>query len=91
MTTVGALIANKDYDYIEWRMTLPERFGGGDIFFGAARSENGELISLDGDIYSNDTEVLSHEEWSNPKKNIKNGLTVVVEGKWREPQTEEGE
>ena len=31
--TVGDLIKNKDYDYISWRVTLPEKAGGGDTFF----------------------------------------------------------
>lgn len=80
--TVGDLIKNKDYDYISWRVTLPEHMGGGDTFFGSTKSENGKLISLDGDIYSEKTEVLSYEEWENPEKDIKNGLTIVYEGKW---------
>ena len=32
--TVGDLIKNKDYDYISWRVTLPEKVGGGDTFLG---------------------------------------------------------
>lgn len=77
--TVGDLIKNKDYDYIEYRLTLPAQLHG-DIFAGVCRSENGELISLDGDTYSEDEEVIRWEEWSNPEKDIMNGLTVVVEG-----------
>jgi hypothetical protein len=77
--TVGDLIKDKDYDYIEYRLTLPPRLSG-DIFAGVCRSENGKLISLDGDTYSEDEEVVRWEEWSNPEKDIMNGLTVVVEG-----------
>ena len=77
--TVGDLIKNKDYDYIEWRAKLPESIGGGDTFFGSCISKNGKLISLDGDSYSKDTEVISFEEWDYPEKNIKNGLTIVYE------------
>lgn len=80
--TVGDLIKNKDYDYISWRATLPEKAGGGDTFFGCTKSENGKLIPLDGDIYSEDTKVLSYEEWSDEEEGIKNGLTIVYEGEW---------
>lgn len=75
---VKDLIKNKDYDYISWRVTLPEKYGGGDIFFGQCRSQNGELISLDGDIYSEEDSVISYEEWSDDE--IKNGLTVICKG-----------
>ena len=80
--TVKDLIKNKDYDYISWRVTLPEKAGEGDTFFGATRSENGKLISLDGDSYDEDTDVLSYEEWSSVSVN--NGLTIVYEGEWIE-------
>ena len=80
--TVKDLIVNKDYDYISWRVTLPGQMGGGDTFFGCTKSENGKLIPFDGDIYSEDTEILSYEEWTNEAKGIKNGLTVVCEGRW---------
>ena len=76
--TVKDLIKNKDYDYISWRVTLPEEMGGGDIFIGCTRSENGKLISLDGDSYSEETEILEYKEWSDEDKGIKNGLTIVV-------------
>ena len=79
--TVGELIKNKDYDYIEWRATLPAALSG-DIFVGCSRSENGKLISLYGDSYHEDTEIISYEEWSHVEGGIKNGLTVVFEGKW---------
>lgn len=81
--TVKDLIKHKDYDYISWRIKLDEedrdKIGEDDIFFGVCRSENGKLISMDGDTYSEDEEVLSYEEWSRPEKGIINGLTVVVE------------
>lgn len=80
--TVKDLIKNKDYDYISWRVTLPEKYGGGDTFFGACKSVGGELIPLDGDIYDEETEVLKYEEWSDPEEGITNGLTVVYEGEW---------
>lgn len=78
--TVLDLIKNKDYDYIEWRVITPD--DSEEVFMGASKSENGKLISLDGDIYYTNTEVVRYEEWQNTKKNIYNGLTVVFEGKW---------
>lgn len=80
--TIGSLIKEKDYDYISWRIPLPEKAGGGDTFMGCAKSENGKLISLDGDIYSEDEEVISYKEWSKEEEGIKNGLTVVIKGEW---------
>lgn len=80
------LIKRKDYDYICWRIKLDEEdmdiLGEDSIFFGVCRSENGGLISMDGDTYSEDEEVLSYEEWSKPEKGIMNGLTVVVTAEW---------
>lgn len=73
--TIGDLIKNKDYDYVSYRMTIPS---GSDIFAGCFASKDGEIISLDGDSYSKNEEVLSYEEWINSKKDIQNGLTVVV-------------
>lgn len=78
--TIKDLIANKDYDYISWRVTAPDCIEDDDIFFGACKSKNGELIPLDGDTYYDDEIVLRYEEWS--KEDIKNGLTVVVETEW---------
>ena len=82
--TVGDLIKDKDYDYISWRATLPERVGGGNTFIGCTRSENGKLFALDGDIYSEETEILEYREWSDEEDGIKNGLTIVFEGDWYE-------
>lgn len=83
--TVGDLIKEKDYDYISWRATVPEGIdiGEGDIFVGCSKSENGKLISLDGDCYSEKTEILSYEEWEDQEEGIKNGLTVVYKGLYR--------
>lgn len=75
MLTIKDLIKDKDYDFISLRLAVTE---ADDIFFGTAKSENGELIALDGDTYSEDTKVLEYEEWDNPEENIKNGLTVVI-------------
>lgn len=74
--TIGDLIKNKDYDYISYRLILPD---GDDIFAGCFASKGGEIISLDGDtIYDENDEVLNYEEWNKPEEDIQNGLTVVV-------------
>lgn len=72
--TIRDLIKNKDYDYIEYRIMLPN---GNDIFVGCFSLKSGEFISLDGDNYNKDEEILSYREWSNFKENIKNGLTII--------------
>ena len=77
---VKDLIKDKDYDYISWRTTPPSGWGEASIFLGACKSKNGELISLDGDSYSEDEVVLGYEEWCND--NTKSGLTVIVEAEW---------
>lgn len=77
MMTIGDLIKNKDYDYISYRLILPD---GDNTFAGCFASKGGEIISLDGDIYNKDEVVLSYEKWSQPDDDIQNGLTVVVRG-----------
>ena len=57
--TIGDLIKNKDYDYISYRLTLPN---GSDTFAGCFASKDGEIISLDGDIYNKDEEVLANRD-----------------------------
>lgn len=78
--TVSDLIKNKDYDYIEWRIMNPDRTS--DMLFGITASKNGKLISLDGDSYYEDTEIISYEEWSNSGEEIQNGLTIIFEVEW---------
>ena len=76
------LIKNKDYDYISYRLKMQDdtvRIYGNSIFIGYAASKNGELISMDGDIYDKEDIVLEYKEWSKPEENIKNGLTVVID------------
>ena len=80
MLTIGDLIKNKDYDFISYRVTPPEGRLEEDIFFGVCKSQNGQLISLDGDTYCESEEVLRWEEWSTDK--VARGLTVVCEGEW---------
>ena len=77
--TIGDLIKNKDYDYVSYRLTLLD---GSDTFAGCFASKGGRIIPLDGDIYDNDEEVISYEEWSSTEDNVQNGLTVVVKGEW---------
>lgn len=59
--TIKDLIDNNDYDIIEWRVTLPESVGGTTLF-GYCKGVNGELISLDGDSYYSDTEIVHYIE-----------------------------
>ena len=77
--TIGNLIKNKNYDYVEYRLTI---LSDSDIFAGCFKSENGEIIPLDGDSYSKNEEVLSYGEWTQPEDGIDNGLTVVVKTEW---------
>ena len=78
--TIKDLISNKDYDYIEWRVTSPKVLDEPDIFFGYCKSKNGKLISLDGDSYYDNEIVLLYEEWTSD--GIPNGLTVIVKVDW---------
>jgi hypothetical protein len=80
--TIGDLIKIKDYDYVEYRYkiatSLTPIYKADSIFAGAFKTVNGKIISLDGDNYSQDQEVILYEEWEDPEEGIKNGLTVVV-------------
>ena len=78
--TIGNLIKDKDYDYISYRLTVDDKSKS--FFAGCFRSENGKIISLDGDVYSLDEEVLRYEEWDEPEEGINKGLTVVVDYDW---------
>ena len=77
--TIGDLIKNKDYDYVLYMLRLSD---GGNISAGCFASKDGEIISLDGDVYDKDEEVIGYKEWSQPEDNMENGLTVVVKGEW---------
>lgn len=74
--TVGDLIKKKDYDHIVWYTHVTSI--NEDIFCGVSASKDGELISLDGDTYSEDSEVVAFGEFSNDELEIKNGLRVIV-------------
>ena len=78
--TIGDLIKNKDYDYVEYRVTISSADEQKDVFAGAFRTESGKIIPLDGDIYDQNKEVIKSEEWSDLEKGIKNGLTITVNG-----------
>ena len=86
---VKDLIKDKDYDYISYRLKLKpgSPLPNDEIFIGCCKSQNGILISLDGDTYDEEDEVLSYEEWS--KDHIRNGLTVVVRCEWEEEDEKE--
>lgn len=76
-TTIGDLIKDKNYDYISYRLTVDDKSKS--FFAGCFRSENGKIISLDGDVYSLDEEVLRYEEWDKPEEGIYKRLTGVVD------------
>lgn len=69
--TIGDIIKYKDYDYISYRLMLPDSLPGESIFAGCFKSEGGKIISLDGDSYSENEKVVSYSE-------TENGLEVVV-------------
>lgn len=71
------MICNKDYDYVSYRLLLDNTY---DVFAGCFAAKDGEIISMDGDNYDKDEEVLSYEEWTFPEEGIHAGLTVVVPG-----------
>lgn len=71
--TIGELIKDKDYDFIELRIYDSKLHRN--VFVGSTKSENGDLISLDGDTYRKESEVLDYEEWSGKK--VKNAATIV--------------
>ena len=78
--TVQDLIKDKDYDIIEWRITLPESVGCGTTLAGYCKSVNGELISLDGDSYCQETEITYYLEWTS--KDGEKCLTIVEDVEW---------
>lgn len=71
------LIQNEDFDYIEFRETVLDDDGKTSIclFAGACKSIDGKLISLDGDNYSEEIEIMEYKRWSDSI--VKKGLTVI--------------
>lgn len=73
-------LAKKDYDYVVYRRKLDESLskevGQEAIFAGIFAIKDGEIVSLDGDTYSLDEEVVDYREWSDDK--YKSALTITV-------------
>lgn len=79
--TIGALIKDKNYDYVDYRIIYPdcddEKRGE---FIGCFKVKDGKIISLDGDVYGEYEEVIASKEWTSEEDGQKiNGLTIVVE------------
>lgn len=77
--TIGDLIKNKDYDYVDYRITYSDCNNNTGIFAGCFKSEDGKIISLDGDVYNEYEKVVASEEWTTEKNRKMKGLTVIVE------------
>lgn len=75
---LAELIKDKDYDNISLYARVPQLPPDASLFIGVCKSVNGELISLDGDNYSDQVEVFAYEEWNNPEFNVRHGLSVVI-------------
>ena len=69
---VKDLIAEKDYDYISYKILINDV----SEFAGICHSENGKLISDDGDTYDEEDVVIDYKEWSDDL--YKNSLSVTV-------------
>lgn len=78
--TIGELIKDKNYDYVSYRVSHKDYEDG--VFAGCFHTENGEIIPDDGDTYYKTEKVIASEEWAEPEAEVKNGLTVIVEGEW---------
>ena len=78
--TIGELIKDKNYDYVSYRVSHEDYEEG--VFSGYFHTENGEIISDDGDIYCKSERVIASEEWIQPEAGVTNGLTVIVKGAW---------
>ena len=55
--TIGDLIKTKDYDYVSYRLTLPD---GDDTFAGCFASQGGEIIPLDADDVDSNTDMMEY-------------------------------
>ena len=82
--TVRDLLQVKEYGLVEFRCPYPSRLNLAhlSILIGYCTVENGKLIPMDGDYYSDKEIVLSHEEWA--MEDGKLALTVVVDTEWSE-------
>lgn len=81
-TKVADLIKNKDYSYIEWRITTPKDFPSLDTLFGVCKSENGKIVNFENDAedYNEESEVVRFKEWVNDDG--QNEMIVVVKALW---------
>ena len=46
--TIKDLIMHRDYDYVDYRILLPD---GSDVFAGCFRTAGGKIFPLDGESY----------------------------------------
>lgn len=73
-------LLKKDYDYVVYRIKLDDKLayevGKKSIFAGIFQIKDGQIISLDGDTYNSDEEVIDYKEWSDATH--KNALTITV-------------
>lgn len=51
-------------------------------FCGVFKWENNNIISLDGDSYSENMKVLGYDWWSNEDEHIEKGLDILVGEDW---------
>lgn len=75
--------AGHDFDYVSYRIPIDSGIPDDDgTFAGCFRTQNGNIIPLDGDIYSETEAVLASEEWSMPEAGITHGLTIIANVKF---------
>lgn len=84
----------KNYDRVSYRFTSKnwtndylqskEDIYKHSIFAGSFAIKDCKIISLDGDTYSGNEEVLWSEEWNNEETGIKSGLTLLVQADWND-------
>lgn len=83
---------SENYDYVSYRLTLrtwqDEFLNNEDMilehstFAGCFAIQDGAIKPLDGDIYTEDEEVIWSVTWTMEEEGIKNGLTVLVPAEW---------
>ena len=76
--SIKDLIMHRDYDYVDYRILLPD---GSDVFAGCFRTAGGKIFPLDGESYDENETVVKYETWENKEEDIRNGLTVIVAAK----------
>lgn len=83
---------SENYDYVSYRLTLgtwqDDFLNNEDMiyehstFAGCFAIQDGVIKPLDGDVYTEDEEVIWSVTWTMEEKGIKNGLTVLVPAEW---------